>query len=233
MSARTHVGQDVGRRKDQVLDDEIELVVCVLDARDRNVAGLVDERRQDDRAQVLPEVLLVLQVAVAVEQQVLGQLGPVLAELLVERVVAELCTSARRRRRAAYSEREVLDRVEQVLAVAAVLVREERLAVVAERAALAVALVLHDVARLLEHAAQVRVGALEPLAELVVVLRVDVDLIDGVEDGLHRLVVGEALEEGAELEFGLGDGRVGADRLDVAGALVGRVLGMTLQWSAG
>ena len=88
--AQTHVRQQIGRRERQVLDDEVELVVGVLDARDRDVAGLVDEGREDDRAQVLPEVLLVLQVAIAVEEQVLGELLPVVAELLVERIVAEL-----------------------------------------------------------------------------------------------------------------------------------------------
>ena len=85
-----HVGQQVGGRQRQVLDHEIELIVSILDPRDRDVSSFVDERRQDDRPQVLPEMRFVLQIAVAVEEEVLGELLPVVAELLVERVVAEL-----------------------------------------------------------------------------------------------------------------------------------------------
>jgi len=86
----THVGQQVGGRQRQVLDHEIELIVSILDPRDRDVSSFVDERRQDDRPQVLPQMRLILQIAVAVEEEVLGELLPVVAELLVERVVAEL-----------------------------------------------------------------------------------------------------------------------------------------------
>ena len=87
---------------------------------------------------------------------------------------------------------------------------------------------LHDVARLLEALAHVLVELAEPAAELAVVLRVGVDLVDRVPDGLHRGAVGEALEEGAQLVRRLLEVVVVADRRGVAAALLAGLLGLDL-----
>lgn len=123
---------------------------------------------------------------------------------------------------------EGLDLVEERLAVIGVLVLPELVALLAERAGLAVALLLHDEAGLLERLADKAVELAEPAPQRRVVLRVDVDLVDGVEDGLHRGAVGEALEQGAELGLGLLEGRVGPDVGTLVGAIAGDAFGVDL-----
>lgn len=54
----------------EVLDDEVELVVGVLDARNGDVADLVNEGGEDDTADILPERRLEGQAAVRVEQEI-------------------------------------------------------------------------------------------------------------------------------------------------------------------
>lgn len=113
------IGQQILALHSEVLDDEIHRVVGVLDARDRDVPDVVDELRDDDAAQVRPEMRLECEVAVGAEQEVLGETLPVLAETRVERVVAEC-------------EGPGLDLVEQVVLVRTVLLVEERVARVAQ-----------------------------------------------------------------------------------------------------
>ena len=67
-----------GERK--VLDDEIERLVGVLDTRDGYVADLIDDTREDNLANVQPELGLELETALAVEEQVPRKACPVLAE---------------------------------------------------------------------------------------------------------------------------------------------------------
>jgi hypothetical protein len=49
------VREEVLALEREVLDDEIELVVGVLDARDGDVANLLDDRGEDNAADVLPK----------------------------------------------------------------------------------------------------------------------------------------------------------------------------------
>lgn len=65
-----NVWEQVLSLEGEVLDDEVELVVGVLDARDGDVANLLDDSREDDAADVLPERRLEGQAAVGVEQEV-------------------------------------------------------------------------------------------------------------------------------------------------------------------
>ena len=74
------VGEEVASRERKVLDDEIECLVGVLDTRDGYVADLIDDTREDNLANVQPELGLELETALAVEQQILGEAGPVLSE---------------------------------------------------------------------------------------------------------------------------------------------------------
>jgi len=81
------VGEDVGRLERQVLDDEVDVLGRVLGARHRDVADLAEEGREDDRADVAPQVRLVRRVALRVQEQVGDERLDRLAEALVEAVV--------------------------------------------------------------------------------------------------------------------------------------------------
>ena len=75
-----HVGEEVPPGKGEVLDDQVERLVCVLDARDGDVSNLVDDAGQDDLANVQPELRLELETALAIEEKVLRETCPILAK---------------------------------------------------------------------------------------------------------------------------------------------------------
>ena len=205
------VGQQVGNLDVEVLDNDIELVVGVLCSWDGNVSDLSSYSWDDDLSEVVDEVRLVLQVAITVKSKVLDELLDVNTELLVERVLV-------------VSKEELLDRVEELLSVAAVSLVPELSARVAKVLSILVALILHDVAFLLDDSSSVRRGVVPPLSELGVVLSIGVETIDGIKDGLHRGVVGKSLEEDSELHLGILVGRVGSDSESLVGTLAGDVL---------
>lgn len=64
--------------------------------------------------------------------------------------------------------------------------------------------------------------------ELLVVLGVGVELVDGVKDGLTRLSVGEALEEGAKLSLGRAEVVIVANVAELASRLSGGIGGNLL-----
>lgn len=136
------------KRKDWS-EHTVNEIIGVLDTRNGHVANVLDELRNDDSADVVPQMWLELEVALAIERQVFGETLDVLTELNVERVVGILLE-------------ETLELVDEFLTVWAVLLAEEAFAVLAELAALGVALVLHDVARLLQDFAGVGIHLLEP-----------------------------------------------------------------------
>lgn len=74
------VGEDVLARKREVLDNEIHLLVGVIDARDRYIANLLDETGDNLVADIAPKLGLELELAVAIEQKVLRQLGEVVSK---------------------------------------------------------------------------------------------------------------------------------------------------------
>jgi len=78
------VGEQVASLEGKVLDDQVELVVGILNAGDGDISDLVDELGQDDLADVIPQLGLEGERAVLVEEDILGEAGPVLAETLVE-----------------------------------------------------------------------------------------------------------------------------------------------------
>lgn len=154
-----------------------------------NRTNLLHDRRQDNLANVHPEVRLELERALRVEEQVARESRKVVAEALVERVVA-------------HGLEPVTDSAEEVVEVALVLLVVEAAARVADRLALVVALGLENEAGLEENLARVRVNLAPPFAELLVILRVVDEVVGGVEHRVHALVVGEALEKCAELAPG-------------------------------
>ena len=74
------VREGVAAREYEVLDDEIEGVVRVLDARKGHVANLVDNCRQDGTTDIVPELRLEREASLAVEEEVLRETRPILPE---------------------------------------------------------------------------------------------------------------------------------------------------------
>jgi len=68
-----NVGEEVGSRKDKVLDDEINVGVGELGSGDGNVTNLPDEGREENVSDVVPQVRLEGEVTLRVEEQVLGE----------------------------------------------------------------------------------------------------------------------------------------------------------------
>ena len=75
-----HVGEEVQPGKSEVLNNQIERLVCVLDAWDGDVSDLVDDAGQDNFSNVQPELRLELETALAIEEKVLREACPVLAK---------------------------------------------------------------------------------------------------------------------------------------------------------
>jgi hypothetical protein len=84
------IGEQVLAREGEVLDDEVESIVGVLDAGDGDVTDLADDGRQDNLADVVPKMGFELQRAFAVEEEVLRETSPVLAESFVQGIFAHL-----------------------------------------------------------------------------------------------------------------------------------------------
>lgn len=96
---RDEVREEIASAEREIFDDEIQCVVGVLNARDGDVPDLmrmsmrqqldvytntypVDDRRQDDLADVHPELGLELECALAIEEQVLREACPVVSEAI-------------------------------------------------------------------------------------------------------------------------------------------------------
>lgn len=93
------VREKVASAECQVLDDEIKRIVGVLDTRDGNVSNLhdvlarrgtylaigtyaINDRRQDDLADVHPKLRLELEAALVVEEQVFRETCPIVAKAI-------------------------------------------------------------------------------------------------------------------------------------------------------
>lgn len=209
------VGPQVGTLQDEVLDDQVNVLVRVFRSGNGNVTDLLDQRRQDDSSNVVPQSRLELEVAFRVEEQVLDESLPVFTESLVQGVIT-------------HGHEEGLDLVAKVVEVTLVLVVEESLAVVTELLTFSGRVVIEDVSGLQQDSVDVVVEFVVPLSQLGVVGRVGVHGIDRVHQGLHRLVVGESLEQGSELQGSGFVGRVGGDLGSRIATVGGDVLGVTL-----
>lgn len=124
--------------------------------------------------------------------------------------------------------KEELDLIGHVLPVRPVLVLEEVLARLLEVLSVLVGLVLEDESRLEEDSVSVIVELGPPLSELLVVLSIGIDLVESILHSLHRLAVGESLNECSELNSGVGDVGVALESTGRLGTLVGNVLGVRL-----
>lgn len=209
------VGEEVWSGEDEVLDDNVDRVVRVLGSWDGDVSDLSNERGQDNILDVLPESALEGEVALVVEEEVLGESLDVLAESDVERVVAE-------------GSEPVLDLVEQVLLVTLVLVAEELFAALLELSALLLGLLVEDPSGLEQESVDVVVELGEVTLELGVVVDVGVDLVEGLDHAVHGFTVGESLEQGSEAERGVGDGGVRLEVLGGVDTFTSDVLGVAL-----
>ena len=107
--------------------------------------NLLHERRKDDLANVEPEVRLELERALRVEEQVAGKTRKVVAEALVDRVIA-------------HSLEPVADGAEETVEVRLVLVVVEAAARLADLTTLVVAPVLENEAGYEEYVAGIRVS---------------------------------------------------------------------------
>lgn len=81
---RHDVREEVTALERKVLNDKVKRVVRVLDAWDGDVPDLLNELGHDDSANVVPQLGLELEGTFGVEEEVLGETGPVVAEALVE-----------------------------------------------------------------------------------------------------------------------------------------------------
>ena len=116
--------------------------------------------------------------------------------------------------------------------MALILIVVERLPVLPQPRRLRIALRLEDEPGFEEDASNVGIDVLEPLAELGVAAGIVDQHVYGIEDDVHRGVVGEAFEEGTELEgrdlelvvlgdgVGVGGGEVGRGRTRVLDVFV-------------
>ena len=68
-----NIGEEIGSGKDEVLDDQINVVVGELGSRDGNVSNLLDKGWEEYVSDVVPQVRLEGKVTLRVEEQVLGE----------------------------------------------------------------------------------------------------------------------------------------------------------------
>lgn len=75
-----NVGEEVGARKDKVLDNEINVRVRELGSGNGDVTNLLDEGGQENVSDVVPQVRLEGKVTLGVEEEVLGESLDVVTE---------------------------------------------------------------------------------------------------------------------------------------------------------
>lgn len=221
--------QQVGHLECQVLNDNVELLILVLSTWDRDVTNLLGNGRNDDMSEILDQMRLVLEVScgslyghqrctptlssrekpltITIESQALNQVLDINTQLLVERIFI-------------VSIEEFLDSVEEIFAVSAVFLVPELLSRFLESATIFIALIGHDITLFLKDSSEVGSKVAPPVSELGVVTCIGIHDINCIDDGLHRSIVGEALEENAEFHFGIGVDGVAADIHALASSLV-------------
>ena len=209
------VGPQVGALQDEVFDDQVNVLIRVLGSGNGHVANLLNQRGQDDPSDVVPQPGLEFEITLRVEEQVLDESLPVFTESLVQRVIT-------------HGHEESLDLVAEVVEMTLVLVVEESLAVVPELSTFTGRVVIEDVSRLQQDSVDVVVQLVVPLPQLGIVGRVGVHVIDRVHQRLHRLVVGESLEQSSELQSSGLVSRVVGNLGGRVTTVVGDVLGVTL-----
>lgn len=124
--------------------------------------------------------------------------------------------------------KEQLNLVGKSLPVSLVLVLEEVLARLLELLGLLVGLLLEDESWLEQTSVNIVVEAGPPVSELRVVLGISVDLLESLLHTVHGLAVGESLNEGSELDGGIGDRWVALDSIGRLGTLLGDNLSVLL-----
>ena len=205
------VGEEVRSREDEVLNDQVDLVIGVFCSWDGNVADLLDDSGEDDLSDIVPQLGLERQVALRVEEQVLGESLEIVAQSLVQRVIGQ-------------SGEPKLNLVKESLLVTLVLVGEESLAGLLEVGSFFRAVIIEDPSSLEQCSVSEIVDSGEPVPELRIVLSIGVDLVECIDHAIHGLAIGETLEESSETHGGVGDPWITGDILGGIGPLGSDVL---------
>lgn len=184
------VGSKIVTLKNKVLDDGVELVIGVLDTRDRDVGNVLKDSGKDDISQIADQMRLEDRLAILIVAEISEQLLERVGKGLVLSVLVELIDQE-------------LDLVDNTVGVAAVLVTEEESTLIVELVPLTGGSIIKDVSLLEEAAADVRVHGLEPVLELTVLIGVAVDLVDSIPEVSSRGAVGVAFDDGAQVILGL------------------------------
>ena len=182
-----NVRRQVVTLNDQILNDSINHGIGILDARDGNVADILEEGWENDVAEVFDEVRLEFRLAVLVVTQVIEELIHCVGESAILRILVELVG-------------EELCLVNDTIGVIAVTLAKKEVALVIKLVPLLVGVVLHYIALLFEATAKVGVNVFEPTAKLGVLISITVDLVYGVEPVVRRRAVGKALDEDLKVD---------------------------------
>jgi len=195
------VWKHVARLNDEVFNDSIHLMVRKLDSWEWDIADVVEDLRKDDLSNIVEQVLLECWLTVIVGAQGLEELLNGSTKLLRLWVLSKLL-------------RKESDLVNDVISVFSVSVPEEEAALIDETVVFVGRVWLKDVSLLFQDTADVSVDTLEVVLELWITIGIGIKVIEGIEEIVHRGIVGESLNEGLEILLGsldvavLGDMRV-------------------------
>ena len=179
------IGKEVVTLDDEILDDDIDHGVRSLNARDGDVAGILEDVGDNDLSQILDKMGLECRRAVLILAQVEEQLLGSTSESLVLRVLVELVG-------------EELGLVEDAIGMISVPLAEEESTLVVDLVPFVVGLILQNVTLLLKALADVLVEALEPVLEFRVLVGIAVNLVECIEEVIEAGRVGEAFDESLE-----------------------------------
>lgn len=79
-----NVREQVASLQRKIFDDKVKRLVGIFDARNGNVSNLLDKRRNNNLANVIPQVSFELERSFAIKEQIPGQASPVFAESLIK-----------------------------------------------------------------------------------------------------------------------------------------------------
>jgi len=196
------VGEEISALKGKVLDDKVKGIVGVLDARDGDISNLFNDLRQDNLADVVPELRFELETAFAVKEQVFGKAGPILSKALIQRIVT-------------HSSEPGANTVKQIVEVGAVLLVIEATSAFAKLPALGIALWFQNKPCLEKYFLDVRVDLREPVTQLGIASRILNQDVHSVDKGVERIAIGKPFKESSEFTYGEVDILVGCDTFSV------------------
>ncbi len=172
---------------DQVFHHSIDHWVGHLDARDGNIASVLENGGQDDSADIFEKMLLEHWLAILIVTQILEQSLHGQSESLVLRVLVKLISKK-------------LGFIDDAVGVIAVSFTEEELSMVVQLVPFFIGLILENEALLFQTFADEFVDRLEPVLQFWIAVGIGVDVLDGFEEIFGAGAIGEALNQ--SLDFG-------------------------------